>query len=433
MRIVILTAGTGSYYCGTCMRDNALALALRKQGHDAILVPMYLPLMLDETSAAEDAPLFYGGVNVYLQHASPLFRKTPRWLDKMLDSPALLKKVAASAGMTTPEQLGALTLSTLQGIEGAQAKELERLGEWLNGEGKADVICISNALLIGIAPYLKQKTSAKILCTLQGEDYFLDSLAEPHRTQCWETLSRQGRSVDGFIAVSQYYGDLMQQRGNLPKERVHVVYNGIALDGYRSLPERLPPHPPTVGYLARLNPLKGLHTLVEAYLLLRERNAIPDLRLSIAGTKNSADDKYLAELERRIAKAGLQSSVTMQPNLSREKKIDFLRNLSVMSVPATYGESFGLYLLEAWACGVPVVQPRHGAFPELLGITGGGELCEPDSAEALADALEALLKQPERLQELGRNGRRSVFERFNVENMAAEFLRAASASETRGA
>ena len=411
------------------MRDNALALALRRQGHDAILVPMYLPLMLDETSAAEDAPLFYGGVNVYLQHVSRIFRKTPRWLDKLFDSPALLKKVAENAGMTTPEQLGTLTLSTLQGSEGNQAKELERMGEWLNGDAKADVICISNALLIGIAPYLKQKTSAKILCTLQGEDYFLDSLPEPHRTQCWETLSRQGQAVDGFIAVSQYYGDLMQRRANLPKERVHVVYNGIDLMGYRVLPERPLPHPPTIGYLARLNPLKGLHTLVEAYLLLRERNAIPNLRLSIAGTKNSADDRYLAELERRIAQAGLQASVTIQPNLSRDKKIDFLRSLSVMSVPATYGESFGLYLLEAWACGVPVVQPRHAAFPELLEITGGGELCEPDSAESLADTLEALLQQPERLQELGRNGQRSVFEHFDVENMATEFLRVVSGAE----
>lgn len=429
MRIVILTAGTGSYYCGTCMRDNALALALRRQGHDAILVPMYLPLMLDETSAAEDAPLFYGGVYVYLQHVSRIFRKTPRWLDKLFDSPALLKKVAENAGMTTPAQLGTLTLSTLQGSEGNQAKELERMGEWLNGDAKADVICISNALLIGIAPYLKQKTSAKILCTLQGEDYFLDSLPEPHRTQCWETLSRQGQSVDGFIAVSQYYGDLMQKRANLPKERVHVVYNGIDLKGYRDLPECPLPHPPTIGYLARLNPLKGLHTLVEAYLLLRERNTLPDLRLSIAGTKNSADDRYLAELERRIAQAGLQASVTIQPNLSRDKKIDFLRSLSVMSVPATYGESFGLYLLEAWACGVPVVQPRHAAFPELLEITGGGELCEPDSVESLADTLEALLKQPECLQELGRNGQKSVFERFDVENMAAEFLRVVSGAE----
>ncbi|GDX41143.1 glycosyl transferase family 1 [Armatimonadota bacterium] len=429
MRIVILTAGTGSYYCGTCMRDNALVLALRRQGHDAILVPMYLPLMLDETSTAEDAPLFYGGVNVYLQHVSRIFRKTPRWLDKLFDSPALLKKVAENAGMTTPAQLGTLTLSTLQGSEGNQAKELERMGEWLNGDAKADVICISNALLIGIAPYLKQKTSAKILCTLQGEDYFLDSLPEPHRTQCWETLSRQGQSVDGFIAVSQYYGDLMQKRANLPKERVHVVYNGIDLKGYRDLPERPLPHPPTIGYLARLNPLKGLHTLVEAYLLLRERNTVPDLRLSIAGTKNSADDRYLAELERRIAQTGLQASVTIQPNLSREKKIDFLRSLSVMSVPATYGESFGLYLLEAWACEVPVVQPRHAAFPELLEITGGGELCEPDSVESLADTLEALLKQPECLQELGRNGQKSVFERFDVENMAAEFLRVVSGAE----
>ncbi len=405
------------------MRDNALALALRKKGHDAVLVPLYLPLMLDEPSAAEDAPLFYGGVNVYLQHVSSLFRKTPRWLDKFFDSPSLLKMVANNTGMTTPEQLGTLTLSTLQGSDGNQAKELARMGEWLNGDTQADVICISNALLIGIAPYLKQKTTAKIVCTLQGEDYFLDSLPEPYKTQCWEMLSKQGQSVDAFVAVSQYYGDLMQRRANLPKERVHTLYNGIALEGYRNLPERTLPHPPTIGYLARLNPLKGLHTLVESYIALRNRNTILEVRLHIAGTKNSADDAYLKELEARIASEGLTESVMIQPNLSRDKKIEFLRGLSVLSVPATYGESFGLYLLEAWACGVPVVQPRHAAFPELLGITGGGELCEPDSVESLTNTLESLLKQPERLQALGQKGQKIVFEQFDVANMAEGFLK----------
>ena len=90
MRLVYLTTGTGSFYCGSCMRDNALVLALRKRGHDALLVPMYLPLTLDEASAAEGAPVFYGGINAYLQQQLPLFRKTPRWLDKLFDSPAAL-------------------------------------------------------------------------------------------------------------------------------------------------------------------------------------------------------------------------------------------------------------------------------------------------------------------------------------------------------
>src|SRR5437763_268183 len=94
MRIVQLTAGTGSFYCGTCLRDNALVAELRRQGHDALLVPLYLPLALDEPPATPATPLFYGGVNVYLQQQSSLFRKTPRWVDRLLDAPGVLRAAA---------------------------------------------------------------------------------------------------------------------------------------------------------------------------------------------------------------------------------------------------------------------------------------------------------------------------------------------------
>src|SRR5205085_418652 len=111
---------------GTCMRDNALAAELRRQGHDALLAPLYLPLALDEPPATPDAPLFYSGVNVYLQQVSGLFRKTPRWVDQLLDAPGLLRAAGKRAGSTQATDLGALTLSVLRGEEGRQAKELDR-------------------------------------------------------------------------------------------------------------------------------------------------------------------------------------------------------------------------------------------------------------------------------------------------------------------
>ena len=52
MKIFFLTPGTGSYHCGVCMRDNALARELHRQGHNAVMLPMYLPLTLDEEAAA---------------------------------------------------------------------------------------------------------------------------------------------------------------------------------------------------------------------------------------------------------------------------------------------------------------------------------------------------------------------------------------------
>ena len=90
----------------------------------------------------------------------------------------------------------------------------------------------------------------------------------------------------------------------------------------------------------------------------------------------------------------------------------------MFSVPANYGEAFGLYVIEALAAGVPVVQPRTAAFPEILAATGGGVLCEPNDAKSLADALEELLLNPDRARALGEAGRRAVAEKFSAEAMA---------------
>ncbi len=417
MRILLLTPGTGSFYCGTCMRDNALAVALRAQGHDALMVPLYLPPALDEASSSENVPLFYGGINVYLQQKVGFFRKTPRWVDKMFDTPGALKSAASRAGMTQAHELGDMTLSMLQGENGHQAKELARLSEWLAGEGKPEVVCLSNALLMGLAGQIKRETGALVACTLQGEDTFLDSLNEPYRTQSWETITEKARDVDAFIAVSQYHADLMTERAKLPPDRVHVVYNGIRLEGYGPHPAPTSA-PPILGYLARMCPPKGLTTLVNAYILLRKRGTVPDLQLHVAGAQTAGDVAYVNGLEAKLNAEGLGKSVRFLPNIERDAKIAFLQTLSALSVPAAYGESFGLYILEALAAGVPVVQPRHAVFPELLAATGGGVLCEPDNPASLADALESLLQDRPKAHALGEAGRQTILSKFSVEEMA---------------
>jgi len=420
MRVIQLTPGTGSFFCGTCLRDNALVSELRRQGHDALMVPLYLPPTLDEASASSDAPLFYGGVNVYLQQKSALFRRTPRWVDQLFDSRSMLKVAASKAGMTQAEDLGDLTLSTLRGEDGNQVKELDRLAAWLETDGRADVVCLSNALLIGLARRIKQRTRAAVVCTLQGEDSFLDSLPEPDRTAAWDTLAERAADVDAFIAPSHYYGKLMQRRARLPAERVHVVHNGILLDGYAPAPAA--PEPPVLGFLSRMCPPKGLHTLLEAYRLLRKEGRVPALKLRIAGSQTAGDVAFVKGLQEQLAANGLSRDVEFLPNVSREEKVRFLQGLTLLSVPATYGEAFGLYLVEAWAAGVPVVQPRHGAFPELVEATGAGLLCEPDDARSLADAIERLLMEPAEARAMGERGRIAAHERFSVERMAQGVL-----------
>jgi glycosyltransferase involved in cell wall biosynthesis len=420
MRILQLTAGTGSFYCGTCMRDNALVVELRRQGRDAMLAPLYLPLVLDESSAGADAPLFYGGVNVYLQEKVPLFRRTPRWLDRLFDAPALLWLAGSKAGATDPRDLGGLTISTLRGEEGRQAKELERLITWLDAV-RPDVVHLSNALLVGLARRIRRKIGAAVVCSLQGEDTFLDALPPGEGEAAWQLLRERAADVDAFIAVSRYYADVMRARLRLGPDRVQVVQNGIQLDGYQ--PADKPPPTPTLGYLARLCPVKGLRTLVDAYLILQERNRTPRLRLHVAGTMTAADKPFVEEMRARLDAAGVGQDVRFLPNLSREEKIAFLQGLSVFSVPATYGESFGLYVIEALAAGVPVVQPNHAAFPEILEATGGGLLCAPDDPGALAEGIEQLLLDPAAARRMGARGREVVMTRFSVARMAEEAAR----------
>ena len=184
------------------------------------------------------------------------------------------------------------------------------------------------------------------------------------------------------------------------------------------------PSPPVLGFFARMCPEKGLDTLVEAYILLRRRGRAGDVSLHIGGSCGPADEAFVDGLRERLQTAGVLGDVEFHPNLDRAAKLAFLRSLSVFSVPARYGEAFGLYVIEALAAGVPVVQPRVAAFPELLEATGGGLLCAADDPQAMAEAIEELLLNPARALALGEAGRRAVFERFSAEAMARAMVQA---------
>jgi glycosyltransferase involved in cell wall biosynthesis len=416
MRVIHLTAGTGSFFCGTCLRDHALVKALRRLGHDALMVPLYLPLVLDDSGSSEGSPLFFGGINVYLQQKSAFFRHTPQWLDKLLDSPALLRQAGRKAGMTNPRELGEMTLSMIEGEHGRQAKELDKLIAWLV-EQKPDVVCLSNSLLIGVARRVREALRVPIICSLQGEDVFLDSLPDPYRGRGWKLVQERAAEVNRFVAPSRYYNALMQERLRLAPEKVVVIYNGIDLDGFA--PATAPPKFPTVGFLARMCPDKGLDTLVEAFIKLAPR--VPQARLKIGGTQTDADRAFVNDLTVKLGQAGSGDAVKFLPNLTHAEKQQFLRGLTVLSVPARLGEAFGLFVIESLASGVPVAQPNNGAFPELIELTGGGILYAQGDANSLADALEKMLLDPARGAELGRRGREIVNTHFTSDAMARNF------------
>jgi glycosyltransferase involved in cell wall biosynthesis len=416
MHIVQLTPGTGSFHCGSCLRDNTLVRALRAMGHDVQMVPLYLPTVVEGEAADDGQPLFFGGINVYLQQKSSLFRHTPRLVDRLLDAPALLRWLAGYSSMTSAGDLGELTISMLRGDHGLQRKELDRLIDWLRTQPRPDVVCLSNALLMGVAPALRRELGVPIVCSLQGEDGFIDGLPPEDAQRVWELLAQLSVDVDAFIAVSRYYADVMQQRANLPADRVHVAHNGI--DVTDLAPAESPVTEPVIGYLARMCAFKGLHTLIDAFIELNRRGNVKDARLLVGGAQLRSDQPYVDELRRRLGAAGLADRAQFMANITREKKCDLLRRCAVFSVPATYGEAFGLYVLEAMACGVPVVAPRHAVFPELLARAPGGVLCEPDDAPALAESLEHLLLNRAEAQQLGARGHAAVLNEFADHHMA---------------
>ncbi|HEX5220365.1 MAG TPA: glycosyltransferase family 4 protein [Verrucomicrobiae bacterium] len=426
MNIVQLTPGAGGMYCGNCFHDNALVAALRSMGHDALMLPLYLPLNVEDEDQSAGQPIFFGGVNVYLEQKSALYRNAPNWLRRLLNSRRVLEWAAGRAVKTRADEAAELLISMLRGEAGNQNREITELINWLREHQKPDVICLSNALLIGMVRRLKAELGVPVVCLLQGEEPYLDSLPDAQREPAWRLLAERAVDVDAWIAPSRWNADCLIKRLNLPPDRVHVVHNGISLDGFEIRnpnPEIRNTKAPVLGYFARMCKDKGLDTLVEAFIHLKNRGTVPRLKLHIGGGCGPGDEPFVKSLRVRLAEAGFIGEVSFSPNLSRVEKLAFLQSLTVFSVPAMYGEAFGLYLIEAMAAGVPVVQPRHGGFPEIIAATGGGLLCEPNDAKSLADALGQLLTNPEQARAMGEAGRRAVSENFTAEAMAQRTLR----------
>ena len=422
MKILYLTGGAGQMYCGSCLRDNALASELIARGHDVVLLPIYTPTLTDEPNVSQDK-VFFGGISVYLEQYVPLFRKSPRWLDRLWDSKLMLQLASRRSISTSPKMLGEMTVSMLKGENGFQQKEIGKLVDWLKQEGPPDVVSIPYTLLISLARPIKEALGRPICCTLQGEDLFLEGLQEPYRSQSLELIKANVKYVDAFISVSEFYARFTPAYLGIPPEKISVVPLGIKLDGYgESLGDR-GSRPFTIGFFARIAPEKGLHVLADAYRRLRASDRLSgEARLEAAGYLAPEHKQYLADIAQEMKIAGLSSEFTYRGVLDRSEKITFLQGLDVLSVPATYDEPKGIFLLEAMACGVPVVQPERGGFTEIVKQTGGGLLVEPDNVDSLASGILKLADDLALANELGHNGAAGVREHYNVGRMADRAL-----------
>jgi glycosyltransferase involved in cell wall biosynthesis len=430
MRLLLIAGGAAGSYCGSCLRDNALATELLGRRHDVVLLPVYTPLLTDEPNVSQRR-VFLGGISVYLEQHVPLLRRTPRFVDRLWDAPAVLRFASRRAIHTDPGQLGEMTLSMLRGAHGFQHKEIDKLVDWLRRQPPFDLVSLPNSLLIGLAGPIREALGRPVCCTFQGEDLFLDSLGDGYRRQAIDLIQSQIASVDAFIGVSAFYVERMCGYLGIPRQKMRVVPLGINRRGYGPAPDGRGDGPFTIGYFARIAPEKGLHVLCDAYRLLRQNlwagSSTPagragPCRLEVAGSLSPQHREYLARVERQMNEWGLGAEFRYHGAVDRDGKTAFLRSLDVLSVPATYEEPKGMFLLEAMANGVPVVQPRRGAFPEIIEKTGGGLLVDPDDPASLAEGLARLAREPALAADLARRGLAGVAEHYDVARMADRTL-----------
>lgn len=469
MKVAYVTAGGAGMYCGSCMRDNTLAAALHRSGVDITLIPTFTPIRTDEEDVSVDR-VFLGGINVYLEERSALFRRLPKFVRRTLDSPRLLRGLSKLALQTRRSEDGAIARSLLRGEDGPHAAEIRDLVDFLANDIRPDVVNLTNLLIAGFVPALKRRADVPVFVTLQGDDVFLDALEPRDREDVLAGMRRIARGIDGFVVFNAYSRDAMAELFEIPEDRFHIVPLGLSTaetfadpgfdapgsetgegtagpragrrsvepladtddrsashprdDAAGSEPDGTfaRPRPRTVGYLARIGPEKGFHVLVDAFLELRTMPGMEDVRLRAAGWLGPADRPFFERERRRLEEAGALDAFEHVDVPEREDKIRLLRSLDAFSVPTVYREPKGIYVLEALAAGVPVVQPAHGSFPELLEQTGGGVLVPPEDPSALARALCDLLSDDARRRALGDEGRRGVLAHHRDEHMAQRTL-----------
>ena len=300
------------------------------------------------------------------------------------------------------------------------AKEVDKVIDWFKQYGQPDVLILSTILLAGVGRAVREELNIPVIGFMQGEDGFLDSLLPKYREEAWSLVGSDARKLDACVSPSLYFAGHMGNRLGIPENDIQYFPNGISLDGYEG--ERNKADNPSIGYLARICPEKGLDLLIDAFIELKKSDKHEELRLALAGTLPSENITYLEEQKTKISRAGLEDFVEIRTNLSRSEKIRFLKGLSLFCVPARAAEAFGLYVIEAMAASVPVVLPDHGSFPEIIEETEGGVLYPKDDPSGLVNSLGKMLSDTEQAQQFAEQGRVVVHQKYSNEQLARELV-----------
>ncbi len=403
-------------YCGACASDMAVARAVSALGHEMTVLPLYMPLRVEGDRSAVSEQVFLGGINAWLQQVWPGFRRLPRFMARALDNPALLNGISGFAVRTKPSDLGPMTVSVLQGRDGRQRAELDRLVEFLKSQAPPDVISITNSLLSGMAPALRERFDAPIICGVQGEDTFLQGMPERYRDQSLALVRENAAAIDLFVAPCESYAAKMSGLLEVAPERVAVVRPGLDVAAYRRRRPR-PREAFTVGYLSVITPRKGLRLLVEAVGKLVADGR--DVRLAVAG--KPLDDAYWRQVK-RDANRDLGDRFERLGEVDLAGKIKFLHGISAFCQPSVVPEVRGMTALEAMATGAPIITPDEGVFPELLESCGGGVGFQSGDASSLARAIAGLMDDLDAADAMGESGRAGVAELHSEEVAGARML-----------
>ncbi len=407
-------------FCGSCMQDNAMARALMQLGCEVSLIPTYTPIRLDQEDVSQEH-VFLGGINLYLDNLIPFWRYLPRSMVSWLDHPKILKWASSRGVGNDASSLGPMTLAMLNGARGPMRREYQELVDHLVDRLKPDVIIFSNALLSGIMPLLRERFSGPILCLLQGDDLFLNQLPDKYRDRAIAAIRENSRSFAAFITHTRFYADLMSRFLEIDRDRFQQIPLSIDVrlparnDNVQERDRSLP----RIGYFARIAPEKGLRNLI---LAARELHAEGiEFELHAGGYLGEAYREYFEQICQEAEFLGDRFRYIGSPN-QEEAKFEFLRELTVFSVPASYEEPKGLYILEAMAAGVPVVQPSRGSFPELIESTGGGLLYPADDHSAHAEMLKRLIHRSQEREQIVEAGSRNVLELHSSRQAARSLI-----------
>jgi len=418
MKVTYLIPGSGdNFYCDNCQRDTLYVSWLKKlEDIEVSAIPLYLPPGEKNFGSEIGKEIFFGAVSLYLKEKVPLFKSMPSFVDKILDSPAMLGFAAKQAGTTNPDGLEKTTLSMIRTNDPSRKNEIKRLSDFIAKSGGTDVIHISNALIMGLAVQLKYALGKPVVCSLQNEDDWINEMKEPYQTQAWELIAEEEKHIDLFISPSEYFKNFIISKTGIHPDKIFVVPSALEVvpeEMMKSIPES-----PSIGFYSRLNAMNGLDRLIDAFIILKKRNTHPGLKLHLSGGYTSDEKGFIKEQTTKLKNEGFENDVILYNAFSGAQKQSFFNSIDLLSVPVKKYDAFGLYLLEAISFGVPVVQPNTGAFIEIVESSQGGVIYSPDTIEKLADTLDEVLRDREALRKMGLKGRETINESYTPKAMA---------------